>query len=88
MGSDVPAARSSIGDEPANPEGNMSGPAFSSRLIAAEGSVARILRAGCAEENSDWAHLMGSSGTLSLPKGAVDPVRLALRWQGVCLRTC
>ena len=29
MGSDVPAARPSIGDEPPNPEGNMSGPTFS-----------------------------------------------------------
>jgi len=39
MGSVVPVARSSIRDEPPNPEGNMSGPAFSSRLVAAEGSV-------------------------------------------------
>jgi len=49
---------------------------------------ARILRAWWAEENSDWAHLMGSSGTLSLPKGAVEPVRLALGWQVVSLRSC
>ena len=44
------------------------------------GAFQRNMRACWAEENSDWAHLMGSSGL------AVDPVRLALRWQVVSLR--
>ena len=39
VASDVPAARSSISDGPPNPAGNMSGPAFSSRVVAAESSV-------------------------------------------------